>query len=320
MDACALHRGVAAAFAVVDRANEFITATEPWALARDPARAQDLDRCLYDVGEALRIAALLLLPVMPGSCREVLRRVGETRDAGALRLDRDAEWTAPPGAERTVLAGDALWPRIEPGRPAPGGAQAVRDDRVAPTTGVPPIRAGVSGSGGAVRRQAAPDKGSSTGERSGVKKEGQEPMSADDQPARTAATSAPAEPAAPEAKPAAPAAGEGGPARISFDEFLKVDLRVGRVVQAEAVPKSRKLLRLEIEADGVRQVIAGLAKSYAPEALIGRHVIFVANLEPAKLMGLESNGMVLAAVDASGEPVLLAVDDPARASAGARVR
>jgi methionyl-tRNA synthetase len=101
---------------------------------------------------------------------------------------------------------------------------------------------------------------------------------------------------------------------------MKVDLRVGRVVQAEAVPKSKKLLRLEIEADGVRQVIAGLAKSYAPEALIGRHVIFVANLEPAKLMGLESNGMVLAAVDANREPVLLAVDDPARADAGARVR
>ena len=274
MDVFALHRGVSAAFDVVDRANEFITASEPWVLARDPARAGDLDRCLYDVGEAIRIAALLLTPFMPGSCREVLRRVGETRDAGELRLGRDAVWTAPPGAERAVSAGDALWPRIEP-TPA--------------------------------------------GERSTVKKEGREPMSTDDQPARAATTPPPAEPAAQRAEPAAAPADAGTP-RISFDEFMKVDLRVGRVVQAEAIPKSKKLLRLEIEADGVRQVIAGLARAYAPEALIGRHVIFVANLEPARLMGLESNGMVLAAVDANSDPVLLALDDPARAGAGARVR
>ena len=273
MDGFALHRGVAAAFDIVDRANEFITASEPWVLARDPGRARDLDRCLYDVSEAVRIAALLLTPIMPGSCREVLRRVGETREASELRLERDASWTAPPGAERGVQAGDALWPRIE-----------------------------------------------------AAQKEGREPMSADEQSGRAAATPPAAEPSAPAAEPSAPAAKpdaaapDTGAARISFDEFMKVDLRVGRVVQAEAVPKSKKLLRLEIEADGVRQVIAGLARAYAPEALIGRHVIFVANLEPARLMGLESNGMVLAAVDANGDPVLLAVEDPARTSPGARVR
>ena len=305
MDAFALHRGVAAAFGIVDRANEFITASEPWVLARDPGRAQDLDRCLYDVSEAVRIAALLLSPVMPGSCREVLRRVGETREADDLRLDRDASWTAPPGAERGVQAGDALWPRIEPGKPAPAGSQAVRQG---------------SGTGG-VRCQSVADKGPSTptGKRSAGKKEGRESMSAEEQPGRVAETPPAPEPAAAEAKPAA-APPEAGMARISFDEFMKVDLRVGRVVQAEAVPKSKKLLRLEVEADGVRQVIAGLARAYSPEALVGRHVVFVANLEPARLMGLESNGMVLAAVDPNGEPVLLAVDDPARTSAGARVR
>ena len=288
MDGFALHRGAAAAFEVVDRANEFITASEPWVLARDPGRAGELDRCLYDVSEAVRIAALLLSPVMPGSCRAVLRRVGETRAAGDLRLDRDAVWTAPPGAERAVAAGEVLWPRIEPGA------------TVAQVAAAGESRPGRTGSGSRKRE------------------EGRKPMSAEDQ---TTPTTAPA--AAPATAPApapAAAAPDAGAARISFDEFMKVDLRVGRVVQAEAVPKSKKLLRLEIEADGVRQVIAGLAKSYAPEALIGRHVIFVANLEPAKLMGLESNGMVLAAVDANREPVLLAVDDPARADAGARVR
>ena len=327
MDAFALHRGAAAAFAIVDRANEYITASEPWALARDPHRAGELDRCLYDVGEAVRIAALLLLPVMPGSCREILRRVGETRDAGALRLDPDAAWTAPPGAERAIAAGAPLWPRIEPGKPAPGGAQAPGRDSPAGIDRVPPIRVREAGSGEAARDQAVADKGKpapAAGRslvkrgRPAGKKEGREPMSEDHQPPR-AATDAPPAPEAPPSKPDG-AAVDTGPARISFDEFLKVDLRVGRVVQAEAVPKSRKLLRLEIEADGVRQVIAGLARSYDPQALVGRHVIFVANLKPAKLMGLESNGMVLAAVDASGEPVLLGLDDPARAAPGARVR
>ena len=311
MDSFALHRGVAAAFDIVDRANEHITASEPWVLARDPGRGEDLDRCLYDVSEAVRIAALLLLPVMPGSCREVLRRVGETREVAELRLDRDAVWTTPPGAERTVDPGAALWPRIEPGKPTPAG----------PRARMPPNRDSASGSGGAVRPRAALGKGQSapTGERSAEKKEGREPMSTDDQPAPAAATSPPAEPAAPAPKQEA-AAPDAGVARISFDDFMRVDLRVGRVVRAEAVPKSKKLLRLEIEADGVRQVIAGIARSYAPEALIGRHVVFVANLEPARLMGLESNGMVLAAVDANGDPVLLGLDDPDRAGAGARVR
>ncbi len=327
MDAFALHRGVAAAFDIVDRANEFITASEPWVLARDPARAGDLDRCLYDVGEAVRIAALLLSPVMPGSCREVLRRVGETREADELRLGRDAAWTAPPGAERGVQAGDALWPRIQPGKPTPGGAQAVPGDAVAPTTGIPPIRATVAdaSSEGSVRRQEAPGEVQSApaAQRAAPGKEGRKPMSVEDQSAQAAATAPATEPATPAPATSAPgpgAAADSGTPRISFDEFMKVDLRVGRVVQAEAVPKSKKLLRLEIEADGVRQVIAGLARAYEPEALVGRHVIFVANLEPARLMGLESNGMVLAAVDANGEPVLLGIDDPDRAGAGARVR
>ena len=217
MDAFALHRGVAAAFDIVDRANEFITASEPWVLARDPGRAGDLDRCLYDVSEAVRIAALLLSPVMPGSCRAVLRRVGETREAGELRLDRDAAWTAPPGAERAVMAGDALWPRIEPGAPV---------ERAAAARGAQPAR---------------------TGGRSTERKESREPMSAEDPTAPTTpSAAAPATPAptAPASKPD-PAAPDAGAARISFDEFMKVDLRVGRVVRAEAVSKSKKLLRLE---------------------------------------------------------------------------
>ena len=113
----------------------------------------------------------------------------------------------------------------------------------------------------------------------------------------------------------------GEPSRISFDEFAKLDLRVGRIVMVEAVPKSKKLLRLEIETgSGVRQIVAGIAKAYSPEELVGRAVIVVANLQPATLMGVESNGMLLAATTPDGQPVLLVPDNPGAVPPGSEVR
>jgi methionyl-tRNA synthetase len=93
--------------------------------------------------------------------------------------------------------------------------------------------------------------------------------------------------------------------KISIDDFAKVDLRVGVIKVAERVPKSDKLLRLEVDIGSeVRQVVAGIAEAYAPETLIGRKVVIVANLVPRKLRGLESNGMIVAASLEGGRPVL----------------
>ena len=84
--------------------------------------------------------------------------------------------------------------------------------------------------------------------------------------------------------------------QITIDEFMKVKLRTGKVLEAEKVKKSKKLIQLKIDiGTETRQVLAGIAESYEPEDLIGRTVIIVANLKPAKLMGIESQGMVLAA-------------------------
>jgi len=96
----------------------------------------------------------------------------------------------------------------------------------------------------------------------------------------------------------APAAGD---ARINIDEFQKIDLRVALVLAAEAVPKSRKLLKLRVSL-GVeeRTVLAGIAEHYRPEDLVGKKVVVVANLAPAKLMGIESQGMVLAGEGGQG--------------------
>jgi methionyl-tRNA synthetase len=94
----------------------------------------------------------------------------------------------------------------------------------------------------------------------------------------------------------APEAASAGKARIKIDEFGKVELRVAEVLAAEALPKSKKLLKLTLSTgQEQRTVVAGIAEHYAPADLVGKKVVIVANLEAAKLMGVESNGMVLAA-------------------------
>jgi methionyl-tRNA synthetase len=95
--------------------------------------------------------------------------------------------------------------------------------------------------------------------------------------------------------------------KISIEEFQKIELRTATIVAAEPVPKSKKLMRLEVDLGSERrQIVAGIAARYTSESLVGKTVVVVANLQPAKLMGLESNGMVLAAsLPDSGEPVLL---------------
>jgi len=113
-----------------------------------------------------------------------------------------------------------------------------------------------------------------------------------------------AAPAAKAATPsAAPTASDG---KISIEDFMKVELRVGQVKAAEKVKGADKLLRLEVDiGTEVRQLVAGIALAYKPEDLIGRKVVIVANLQPRKLRGLESNGMIVAAsVGEDGKPVL----------------
>jgi methionyl-tRNA synthetase len=100
---------------------------------------------------------------------------------------------------------------------------------------------------------------------------------------------------------------------------MKVDLRVARVTHAERVPNSKKLVKLQVDlGHEQRTLVAGIAEAYEADALVGRHVAIVANLKPAKLMGIESNGMVLAASPEGGKPILVAFDVPP--PLGTRVR
>lgn len=113
-----------------------------------------------------------------------------------------------------------------------------------------------------------------------------------------------------EAKPAAAAADE-----ITIDDFAKIDLRVATVVAAERVPKTDKLIKLQVKiGDEERTIVSGIAQHYEPENLIGKNVIVIANLKPAKLRGIESRGMVLAASDGEGNLVLADAPDIASGS------
>ncbi|HEY7441138.1 MAG TPA: methionine--tRNA ligase [Vicinamibacterales bacterium] len=124
----------------------------------------------------------------------------------------------------------------------------------------------------------------------------------------------PAEPPVAAQPPPAPA-----DTRLSIDEFLKVELRTAKVLGAERVPNSKKLVKLDVDL-GVerRTIVAGIAEAYEPDALVGKTIVIVANLRPAKLMGIESNGMLLAASADGGKPMLLHVDGDA--APGTRVR
>jgi methionyl-tRNA synthetase len=107
--------------------------------------------------------------------------------------------------------------------------------------------------------------------------------------------------------------------RISIDDFMKVELRVAKVLEAEPVPKSKKLMKLKVDVGSEqRTIVAGIAEAYQAEQLVGRTIAIVFNLKPAKLMGVESNGMVLAASVDGGKPILVSFDEPV--PPGARVR
>lgn len=109
--------------------------------------------------------------------------------------------------------------------------------------------------------------------------------------------------------------------QIDIEYFSKIDLRVAQIESVEALPKSKKLLKLHVDLGplGKRQILSGIALHYGPETLIGRKIIVIANLKPAKLMGEESQGMLLAA-STEGDAILSLLQPNCEIPAGSRVR
>ncbi len=288
------HRALMAIWECLNHANKYIDAVGPWTLAKDPAKRPRLQTVIRNLLETNRIAAVLLSPFMPRTAEKMLERLSVPKGAADLRLSEDATWgTLPEGAR--VCKGEALFPRIvasEKIGSAPdasprietkakerGKAQTPEDAK--PGSPAAPAPNAVDLMSGAVNPSlAAPS-----------------PLSGEpDLPGSKA--SAPPTPPAPVA-----GAGDASAAAaqaITFEAFKSVDLRAGIVLKAEKVPKSKKLLRLIVDIGEKRQIVAGIAETHAPEDLVGKQVIVVANLQPAKLMGVESFGMVLAVRDGGG--------------------
>jgi methionyl-tRNA synthetase len=320
----ALHEAAAEAFKLVDATNEYLAQSEPWKLAKDPTKADHLSQVLYDAAEALRIATVLLSPVMPTATAEILRRLGDAERIGSspLLLSRDGVWL--PGTARTLVRGAAIWPRLEQKDESQQETSSVSnpDDSTPSHSAFSPDRP-------IGRAPAAPAAAPPAAAAPASAAPVAAPTAAPTVPG-TAAVPAASAPSAAGATPVAPPAVSGNAAaaspaspvtaeKISIEDFMKVDLRVAKITAAERVPKSKKLLKLSIDLGfEQRTLVAGIAEAYEPDTLIGRSIVVVANLKPATLMGIESNGMVLAASPEGGTPELIAFVNPP--PPGSRVR
>jgi methionyl-tRNA synthetase len=105
---------------------------------------------------------------------------------------------------------------------------------------------------------------------------------------------------------------------ITIEDFVKVELKIGKVLEAQRVEKSNKLIVLKVDTGEERQIVAGIGKAYTPEELIGKTIVVVTNMQPANLMGVESHGMLLAASDDEGNLSVITLEKEIKA--GARVK
>jgi len=259
--------------------NKFLGDTKPWALDAGNDRLQTI---LYGSAESLRILSVLLCPVIPRSAQHIWRQLGCEGKVKNQRID-ELKWGGlKPGTQ--VGKAEPTFPRLDKAKTlAKLHELAEADyDRDKPKEALKPVESEIP---------KAPEPPSSTGV---------PPVPED--------TAKMAVPLAPGTSPPTPDSQLPTPApKISIEDFAKVEMRVGEIIAAEPIPKANKLLKIQVDiGTEVRQVCAGIAEHYKPEDLVGMKVVVVTNLEPRKLRGVESNGMILAAsVGEGGKPVLV---------------
>ena len=278
-----LSRALESVWSLVSAVNKYIVENEPWQLGeqKDETSLARLATVLYTSAEALRIITALLHPVLPVASARIWAQLG-LGDIALCRLN-DLKWGQ-------LKLGTKLG-KIEPvfPRAEKNAVQRMQEAEQARAAGVPasaPQPGGAATKAGQAATQAATAAGA--------------PVAT---PAGTSATSV---------QRATEAGGPGGApsstidGRITIDDFAKVELRVGEVKTAEKVKGADKLLKLQVDIGSeVRTIVAGIAEKYAPEKIVGMKVVIVANLQPRKLRGIESNGMIVAAsIGDKGLPVL----------------
>jgi len=264
-------RALEMAWALVAAVDKYIVENEPWALAekQDESNRARLATVLYTSAEALRIVTALAHPVMPVSTAKIWSQMG-LGDITKVSL-ADLRWGQ-------LKLGTKLG-KVEPVFPRADKSTVERMQQMEDQgrTSVVEPQSDLA--------QTAPVT------------EAQPTASAGNVDALLASQGS-----APLSKPAPALTADG---KITIDDFAKVELRVAQIKVAERVKGADKLLRLEVDlGTETRQILAGIAEAYAPETLVGRKIVIVANLAPRKMRGLESNGMLLAASLEGGKPVL----------------
>jgi methionyl-tRNA synthetase len=269
-------RALETAWSLVAAVNKYIVENEPWSVAErgDRDSKARLATILHTAVEALRIVTALVHPVIPEATARIWSQLG-LGDIQHLDL-RHLSWDQIPTGTRLG--------KVEPVFPRADKSMIERMQQM--------------------EQQRSAESESKTTENKTAQVTGV-PSATTSSPAQKAEGGAEL-PASPSGASSAPAAGEKAGEKITIDDFLKVELRVGEVKVAEKVKGADKLLRMEVDiGTEVRQIVAGIAKAYEPEKLVGRKVVIVANLQPRKLRGLESNGMIVAAsFGEEGLPVL----------------
>lgn len=290
MAAFQLNMAIEEVLQVVRKANQYIHEAAPWSVAKDPspeAQAR-VGTILHHAAEVLRLAAVLLAPVIPQKSLELLAQLGCD---GAEVLEGPAgsrAWGAlPVGA--TIQPGAILFPKVD--------LEALKKSLLGSTEAAPPPKP-------AKIKPSPKSNPSAQGEPSAST------TASSHAAAQAASQQAAVSTAASTQESVVSSSPEGNsPALIGIDDFAKVQLRVAEVLAVEPVPKAKKLLKLTLALSSEqRTVVSGIAEHYSPEALVGKKVVVVANLKPVVLRGVESQGMILAAEDAEGKLSLVTLD------------
>jgi methionyl-tRNA synthetase len=321
-----------ALWVLVAETDGYLTANAPWKRPADRPEAEHVAlqaRVLATASEAIRIITALVYPILPDSAAKVWLQLGQGEISAAAHH-----------AFLTQIAWGGLKAGTQFGEPAPLFPRAEKDtvermqnledqnnhsavEAASSTTGAANTGSGTCGaaSGGSsanapvaasMKEAAAQTPAPPTASQAPALYQGTTsvvpPTPEKEAGALAPAANSPSAPAAETQVAPAPVAAQpqsDSPQVISIDDVIKVDLRVAQILVAERIPKADKLLRLEVDLGyEKRQILAGIAQYYAPETLVGRKIVIVANLAPRKMRGLESNGMLLAASLEGGAPVL----------------
>jgi len=277
-----LSRALDALWRLLSEANKYLNKCQPW------KRDEDAETVLYATAAALRFGAVMAYPILPHGAHRVWLQLGCEEDLGKIedqRVDQLRWEDLKPGTK--VGKPEPIFPRLDKAKALAKLEEYAEADR-----------------------QRSQPKGATIV----VPSEKQSAVASQPPSASQADSSSPAAPQNDSRPPAA--TGQSAidnrqstipsPAKISIDDFAKVEMVVGQIISAEPIPKAQRLLKLQVDiGTEIRQVCAGIAEFYKPEEVTGMKIVLVANLEPRKLRGVESNGMVVAAsIGPEGRPVL----------------